>query len=773
VTAATAAAAAGAVDRGMKRATCLAAACLVAVLGSVHDAGAATDRIAVVVGNQEYDAISDLQNAATDARAMAELLREMGFTVFDAYDVDREAFEQLMRQSVLNADEGAQIVFFYAGHGIQIGRRNYLLPSDVAFSSVYDLPVESITLDRVIDVLSARGNVQLAIIDSCRENPFPQTMLAGDLDASLYETREGFEIFRTPRNSLVAFSTTPGQVAYDGVPGGHSPYTAAMIEEILGTPTENVTDVLARVRERVYLATDGRQLPWESSTLVQPFRFRDEQTVLVAEEVTETPVAPDAPALPAAVTLQVEYDRAIALGPALLEALGLPELPRFSLVAGASPVEGTVALTETGPVYAPTLSERPSDTTEMMLTESFSLGTAGGGEVSVTLEMGVNACDLAAGDALDPDGVGFFRLPNELPVAQALQLCEAAVAARPDEPRLRYQLGRAQQAATRFEEAFASFEAAAAAGHVRARNAVARLLTASEIDRQLTPIPEDRPRANALLEEGIAAADPFAMHSLGRYLLREGETEADRERGFELLERAAELGHTYSMNALGIYFLTPETAHFIPERGLRYLQASAARGDIYGFDNMGFITSAGLVGDADFAAAYDWYVRAALGGHPRAPTSLGRMIVRGQVNADPSEAIRWYDLGLERGDPWSGVNAAAVILSGAVPGYSEADALVRATKAFNLPGNSEAISRAEALIRATADDTLGRAIQTLLNELGTNVAVDGAIGPATRGAIAALAADAGVPEPSGSLGDVLIGVGLIYRARNPIRSDVF
>lgn len=747
------------------------------VLGAADAAHAVTDRIAVVVGNQDYEHISDLHNAGTDARAMADLLREMGFTVFEDYNVDREGFERLMRDSVLNADEGAQIVFFYAGHGIQIGRRNYLLPSDVAFSSVYDLPVESITLDRVIDVLSARGNVHLAIIDSCRENPFPETMLAGDLDASLYETREGFEIFRTPLNSLVAFSTTPGQVAFDGVPGGHSPYTAAMIDEITDAPSENVADMLTRVRDRVYRVTEGRQVPWESSTLVQPFRFLEAAAPVVAAETGEEPanpgVQPATMVLPEAVTLRADYDRTIELGQSLRDAIGGSDLPRLGVVAGRGPADGSLVVTAAGPVYSPTLAERPSDTIEMTLTDSFTLVAESGEQIDVTLEMDVNACDLAAGDPLDKDGVGFFRLANDIPIAEALQACEAAVAENPDVTRFRFQLGRAQLAATRFEDALESFQVALDAGHVRAYYAVARLLTADEINRDLTPIPEDRARANSYLEQGIAAADPFSMHSLGLYLLREGETAEERERGFELMERAAELGHTYSMNGLGIYFLTPDTQHFIPERGLRYLQASAAREDIYGYHALGFANLAELIDGASIEAAYDWFERAAVGGHPNSPTSLGRMIVRGQVQGDLAEAVRWYDMGLERGDPWGGVNAAALILNGNVPGFTAADALVRSAKAIHLPGDDEAISQARDQIRGAPDNAVGRAIQSLLNELGADLTVDGAIGPMTRETIASFAAAAGVEAPGGDLRDILIGVGLIYRAENPIRSDVF
>jgi TPR repeat protein len=423
--------------------------------------------------------------------------------------------------------------------------------------------------------------------------------------------------------------------------------------------------------------------------------------------------------------------------------------------------------------YAPTITERRADTLAQTVTDSFTLEVGGGARVEVNLEMEVNACDLAAGDALDPGGVGFYRLPNEIPVAEARAACSAALEAAPDVARFRYQLGRAQQAAADYEAAFRSFRHAADAGHVRAMYATARLLTSEQVDRDLFDVPEDRARANALLERGIAAGDPFAMHLLGRFLLRNGETDAELERGFELLDRAAELGHTYSMNELGVYFLNTDGAHFLPERGLRYLRASAAREDIYGYHNLGFVELYALDGgEPDYAAAYAWFVRAAEGGHPRAPADLGRMIVRGQVDESPRDAVRWYDMGLARGDGWGGVNAANMILNGEVTGFSTAEALVRAAKALHLP-DEEAAARARAQIAGQARRDLARAIQRLLNELGEEVTVDGVIGPRTRAAIEARIVAAGLPQPGSAPSEMLSALAKAYWAENPVRSDLF
>lgn len=752
-------------------------------------AAAAPNRLAVVVGNQDYDRITNLGNARADAERMAEMLAGFGFSIFEGYDLDRRGFEELLRASILNADDGAEIVFFYAGHGIQIGRRNYLLPTDVAFDSIYDLPVQSVTLDRVIDLLSARGQVHVAIIDACRDNPFPDKLLAGKLDASLFETKSGFDVFQTPLNSLVAFSTSPGMLAFDGEEQGNSPYTRAILDTVQNSPEADVLAVFSQVRASVHSVTGGKQVPWESSTLVQPFRFLDERfsddhiVVAQAETAQQGESATDAPGrggaaladLPATITLEVEYDREVPLTADLTAALGADGPLDISLTD--APEDGRIDALEGGLIYRPRITERRSDRRELALADQFSIAveTADGPvPVAVTLDMEVNGCDLGAGDALDPGGVGFYRLPNEIEVAPALADCRDAVARNPDTARFRYQLGRAEQAAGLLEEAFGSFNAAAEAGHVRALNAAARLMMTDKIDRDVIDIPPDLDRALSLLDRGIAAGDPFAIHSMGLRLLREGETREAQERGFDLLDQAAELGHTYSMNELGIYFLTKDSEHYIPERGMRYLEASEARDDIYGFHNLGFVALYGLeAGEVDLSEAYRQFRKAALGGHPNSPATLGRMIIRGQVPGEgPDAALEWYDMGLSRGDGWGGANGAALILNGAVSGHDTADALVRAAKAMHL-SDGQAAETARGLLEGRSERDLGRAVQMMLRDLGAQVTVDGVVGPSTRAALARLSEDAGLPAPPDNEIAQLEAAARIYWAQRPTRPDLF
>jgi TPR repeat protein len=744
------------------------------------------ERIAVVVGNADYDRIRDLPNAANDALAMADMLRGFGYTVFAATNLDRQGFEELLRQAMLNAPDGSDIVFFYAGHGIQIGARNYLLPTDVDFTDVHDLPLYSITLDRVIDALSTRGAVHVAFIDACRDNPFPDLRIAADIDATLFETRAGFEPFRTPLNSLVAFSTAPGQVAVDGGDATNSPFTAAIVETAAAAPTENVITLLGQVREKVYNATGGAQVPWESSTLVAPFTFVDAETPADTANTpdTDTPnpdLGPDrgADALPpVTVTADLMLDRFVRLDEPMRAALDTPfespaivTAPRFGEIA-IDPASGAVYL-------RPNLQElRAADNPDYRLTDRVEIETGlpdARRVVTLDLTLTPDACDMAAGDALDLDGVGLYRFPNEIDVAAALAACTASVAAHPDVARFHYQLGRAQRASTDFEAALASFETAVAGGHLRANNALAALLTTQRIDREVFDIPFDPDRATTLLEAAIAGGDPYAMQQRGITLTRNATTDEERRAGYELIDRAAEIGHTYAMNWLGDYHLEEDTSHFAPERGLAYFTASAAREDIYGYAGLAYAALTGVSGEPDFVTAYDYYRRAAEGGHPTAPASLGRMILRGEAaDGDTAIALDWFDLGITRGDGRAAVAAANLLLRENADRWAPAYAAIRAAQGTLLTPSASAEEAREILAGINARD-LGYALQKLLVALGEDTVIDGEIGQATLSALARQMDRVGLDPatlPTDPAERVIMAARVQF-ALNPVRPDVF
>ncbi len=731
-------------------------------------------RVAIVIGNQDYMNVGDLANARKDAQDIATLLREFNFKVYDGYDLEKREFEELLRTAVLNIPDSANVLFYYAGHGIQIGRRNYLLPVDAKFESIYDVPLATMTLDRVIDTLSARSSAHVAILDSCRDNPFSDIRLAADLDANLFETRTGFDVFRTPLNSLVAYSTSPGAVASDGASGQNSPYTAAVLETARNSPFENIQALFPIIRERVHNSTDGQQIPWESSTLVKPFYLAQAHTAPTEEAPQESASR--------SLDLTRQFDKNVPLSQILEQALGT-DIETVQLVE--RPEQGVIAIGDqhSGAIsYTPEISDiRAVDIVGSDLEDTFAVDVVTSDQqrqrVEVSLKLNMNPCDLEAGDALDLNGVGVFRLPNEININEGLDACRAAVAASPDNARFRYQLGRVQQAAGQLNDAYANISAAAQAGHIRAKFALAVLLDSERIDRDVTRIPFNPQEALELLEQGTAEKDPYAMHRLGKKLLREGTTQDAKRRGFELLERSVELGHTFSMNELGLYFLREDSDHYIPERGMRYLKASELRKDIYGYNNLAYVALNGLGGNpVDNDKALEYFLAAAEGGHPTAPASVARMILRGQLpGRTKSEALDWYDASLARGDAWGGANGAYIIIDGQVPGKGAADAALRAAKA-SLLADTEAAGQARDQLNGLSPTAQNRALQMALNELGQNVVVDGQVGPATRKALEKAAIAHGVPISAAALNDPkerLILAARIYWAINPVRFDLF
>lgn len=741
---------------------------------------ASAPETAIVIGIQDYDHVTDLTNTRNDAKAMAEMLRSFGYTVFEGYDLDKRGFEALLRQAALNIRDGSQVFFYYAGHGIQLGRRNYLLTSDAELSGIHDLPFQSVTLDRVSAILGGKAGSQILMLDSCRDNPVPDVKLNAEVGAQLYEAREGFDVFRPPLNTLVAFSTSPGATALDGEPGGNSPYTASVVRHFPDRPEEDAMTVLAAIRGDVYSATGNTQVPWESSTLMQKIYLRPaERSLNVAmAEPEATPASLDQ--LPDQLSVKIPLGRSLELAPEISPyvrsgtTVTIVESPSSGVTSLQSGDGSALSLS-----YAPKLEELNArqdggqvrkDRMVLRLAQADTVR-----DVTVNLEMIARQCDLEAGDLLDLQGVGLYRYPNEIDLKAAEAACREALQAAPELGRLHYQLGRALQGQGRLIEAYEAFEKAAELNHVRAYNAVAYLHVTPNVDRETVPIPYNPDKAFALWDKGIEAGDPFSMHARGKRLLRKSSTPEEKQRGFDLLSRAVELGHTYSMNELGVFFLWSGDELAQPERGLSYLEASAGRGDIYGTANLGYVYRDGGAGKpVDKEKARALFAEAAQLGHPHAPAEIGRMIMGGDLpGRDAAEALEWYDMGLSRGDAWGGANGAWVALnrlSDRVPAHAAA---ARAGKAMAL-NDPDARAAARELLSGMPQRDVDAGTQYILRQLGSGTSVDGQFGPASRKQLEDQARAAGLPAivPEDPISRLQLAA-QIHFAMNPIRQDLF
>lgn len=229
------------------------------------DAAWAADRVALVIGNGAYENVARLPNPANDARAIAAVLEGMDFEVIEGVDLDGHAMEQALRRFVSSMKNAKVVLFYYSGHGLQVGGKNYLIPVDARLEDEAALDFEAIDADKIFGYMSGPDRVALAFLDACRDNPFAKS-LARSLGATRGSVERGLAVPETAGSGLfIGFSTAPNDVATDGA-DRNSPFTAAMIKH-LPTPGLEINQVLTRVKADVRAATKERQRPWTNSDL--------------------------------------------------------------------------------------------------------------------------------------------------------------------------------------------------------------------------------------------------------------------------------------------------------------------------------------------------------------------------------------------------------------------------------------------------------------------------------------------------------------------------
>ena len=216
-------------------------------------------RVALVIGNAAYKNAPPLANTIADATGLAQLFRNAGFdTVISRTDLGVVDFKRTVREFLRTA-EGADIaVVYYAGHGIEIGGTNYLVPTDARLARDYDVEDEAVALDRIIWALQSVKRLRLIILDACRDNPFRSRMRSVE-DRAIVGAGLGQPI-DVGADTLVAYAAKAGSQSFDG-DGPNSPYATALLRH-LGEPGLDIRIALGRVRDDVLAMTGGRQEPF-------------------------------------------------------------------------------------------------------------------------------------------------------------------------------------------------------------------------------------------------------------------------------------------------------------------------------------------------------------------------------------------------------------------------------------------------------------------------------------------------------------------------------
>jgi uncharacterized caspase-like protein len=271
---------------------------LLAVAVTWSTASQADRRVALVIGNGAYEHVPQLPNPPKDAKALAALLRNLGFDVVSGENLDRTAMTNELRQFADKANNADVALFYYAGHGLQLEGENYLLPIDSNPKTPMDVKLGSaIDINVLLNETMSTAKVKLVFLDACRDNPFVEALQKSGRSRSL-TVKTGLAEMKAVEGTLLAFATSPGQVALDGQ-GGHSPFTKALLDN-LGAPNEEISEALTKVRAEVATMTDKKQLPWENTNLTGLFYMHKVATA----ETTANDAGPQAPAAPQAAALR-------------------------------------------------------------------------------------------------------------------------------------------------------------------------------------------------------------------------------------------------------------------------------------------------------------------------------------------------------------------------------------------------------------------------------------------------------------------------------------
>ncbi|MEC9343138.1 MAG: caspase family protein, partial [Pseudomonadota bacterium] len=246
---------------------------LVALLALLAAASVALaeKRVALVIGNADYDNAAPLKNPVNDATDIARVLERLDFDVVLGTDLDHNGLRRTVKTFADKLVGVDVAVFFYAGHAVQVGGQNYLAPIDTSLEKEADLDFETISLELVRRQMEREAKTMIIFLDACRDNPLTRSLAARSRSAG--DSKGLARLDASGEGTFIAYATQPDNVALDGE-GRNSPFTTALLANI-ERPGVEISALMTDVRRSVYDTTGGRQLPWTNSSLLGQFFFKD------------------------------------------------------------------------------------------------------------------------------------------------------------------------------------------------------------------------------------------------------------------------------------------------------------------------------------------------------------------------------------------------------------------------------------------------------------------------------------------------------------------
>jgi TPR repeat protein len=679
---------------------------LVFLLLAIVPSLAAERRVALVLGNSEYSSLPELKNPTNDTAEVAKVLRRAGFEVISAADQDRLAVEATIERFFRSLNGADVSLFYYSGHAIQLAGANYIVPTDAKLASPYDIEIQTINIETILSQMRIKTRMQFVFLDACRDNPFRSERFWIADHLQRVDNAKGLAQIRPGIGTLISFSTEPGSVAYDGK-GALSPFSGSFVSRAL-TPNREIRALLTEVRRDVIEATDGRQIPWENSSLTESFFLMDRKLPpLVASmhrvSVPENGLArlrPPEPQVFDDVALQVTFDllpdqgRLLADGEVVSSGRRYPAAVINTVVFDATGIaegfvglvgytvhdpygqsaRGVVALTVEGAgestrsgrivVAGPPTLELRHEVDEFADSLQRTIRPViGVGPISLDLPPFRQTEQQTAPNLVisSVPSKGILRV-GERTVHSGARISAAEIGAMTYEPQVGSQ-GQAftieatpgesdRKVAIRLEPTLHECDITAA-----------EPLDLGSVAPGVLPNEIDTSRALPACTEAMQTYPQVArfLFQLGRAQLAARDIDA----AWNSFEESAARHHVRALHQLGYMYAVGAGRPADRSKANDYYKQNADLGDPYGIYNYGRAVFYGRGLDANVPMGLELMLRAAEMGHTYAMNELGAIFLYGRnVERDQARAIEFYKAGLARKDIYSMNNLGLAYLEG-------------------------------------------------------------------------------------------------------------
>lgn len=664
----------------------------------------AAKRVALLIGNQQYQATSPLRNPANDVDLMRETLLAAGFESVDvALDVDLVGMKKALR-SFEDKVYGAEVaVLYYSGHGIEMKGTNYLIPTDAVLKSDRDVEDEALPLERAERSLNGATRLKLIILDACRNNPFLEAMAASSGTRAVQKGLAKIE--PEGADTLVAYASRAGTVALDGS-GENSPFAQALAKYI-AQPGVDIRIALGQVRDEVVKVTQRKQEPFVYGSLggAQIYLSIKELNVTVNNNDTKTEqkkeeVAPNGISSAAADWQNIKDLADKELLEAFIAKHGSDAVykmlaeKKLKLLAAAEADpdvsadqiawEALKGSTDTSALkrfmerYPDSKYKREAEQAIAALAPAQNQNIA-----SFTLKdtPASRDCYLLAAEPQSLTGFPGVYL-TKIDAKRALTACAQAVNENPQDGMLTNLLGRAHEADRNYAEARRNYRKASDLGNLYAltnlgwfsvygldgpvnveegRKAFEKGAISGNHAAQASlaflyrdgygGMEQNNAEALRWYEKSAEQGNATALGNLG-WFYREGVgVQKDFQKSLDYYRRGADAGDLSSISAMGYAAQNGLGMPQSYEEARKWYEKGANAGDSYSMASLGFLYDAGAGVKQDYVEARYWYEKAADGGSAYAMGNLSRLYDQGLGTAvDAKEAVRWAVAAVERGD---------------------------------------------------------------------------------------------------------------------------